>query len=153
MAILRADLLAAPSNDPNPVTHEGGRLRATYARYTLLGTETIADVIHMCKVPRGALVHSVISESDQIDGSANGATTPTDLTVGDLDSLVRYAANLSPDTAAVLNIYGFGSTIAERPVLVDTAGKETIVVDIVAIDNNVNQAGDVISVAVYYTID
>lgn len=150
MPTFDSDLLAADFNDPNLVTYEGGRLRASYATYTLDGSEVDDDIVRMVKLPPGALVHAVVAESDQIDGTADGATTPTDLIVGDADTDNRYVANLSPDSGAVIATYGLGDAAGERPVPIDSADKETILVTFSAVDA---EAAAVISVAVYYTLD
>lgn len=155
MATFQSVELAAGPEAPNEPTERRGRVRHDVASYTFDGTEVAADVIELFTLPLNARVLGLVVAVDEIDGSADGATTPTDLRVGDADDDNRYVINLSPDTSSgareVAGILNDSSNAGfNRSVLIDVENKRTIQVLIDAIDA---EAGPTLEASVLYVID
>ncbi len=88
------DRAAPPVRDDFNKT--GSAVRIATATYTLTTSEVATDVIHMVKIPKGAIVQRDLSSLLWSDL----ATTTCTFDVGDLDDDDRYCASLVGATAS-----------------------------------------------------
>lgn len=139
------DRAAPPVRDDFNKT--GGCVRIATATYTLLTTEVAADVIHMVKIPAGAIVQrdlSTILWSDL-------ATTTCTFDVGDLDDDDRYCSALVGATAsAARTSFEEAGTIGTAQADNEYSSEATIVVTLDTVDTLL--AGT-IYLKVFYTMN